>query len=391
MNGSCWRRNSAGFSARRSSAAIGRELSTATRKPVTAAPCDDTAARTDSRSVSTSGAGPRTAGSTSSAGSAATRDSPPGPLYAPSSGRPSARERSSNAPARIAASHCASVSCWSNGVTVNITDPVATGFHSSSGRSTASRSMPVLPMRESRARNTARWAWEPPSTSVSAARTGRSSDGNASDRSPWVRAAPHADAVATVATSAPRKQSRMSLEDREGAGLHPARAGDKTRMPRALWTGSISFGLVNVPVRLYSAVQEHDLHFNFVHEPDGSRIGYEKICKAEEKTVPDDEIVKAFEYEKGEWVYMAEEDFEAAAAENHRTIDIRTFVPFEEIDPIYFERTYYLGPQEDGERVYALLARAMADSGLAGVAKWVMRDRQNLGLLRVREGVITLE
>jgi DNA end-binding protein Ku len=162
-------------------------------------------------------------------------------------------------------------------------------------------------------------------------------------------------------------------------------------MPRALWSGSISFGLVSVPVRMYSAIEEHTLHFNFVHARDGSRIGYEKICKTEGKPVPDDEVVKAFEYEKGEWVYMTDEDFEAAAAENHRTIDIRAFVPYEEIDPIYFERTYYLAPQEDGEKVYALLVRAMADAGLAGVAKWVMRDRQNLGLLRVREGVITLE
>jgi DNA end-binding protein Ku len=162
-------------------------------------------------------------------------------------------------------------------------------------------------------------------------------------------------------------------------------------MPRSIWTGSISFGLVSVPVRMYSAVEEHTLHFNYVHEPDGSRIGYEKICKAEDKPVSDDEIVKAFEYEKGEWVYMADEDFQAAAAENHRTIDIRAFVPFDEVDPIFFERTYYLGPAQDGERVYALLAKAMESSGLAGVAKWVMRDRQNLGLLRVREGVITLE
>jgi DNA end-binding protein Ku len=162
-------------------------------------------------------------------------------------------------------------------------------------------------------------------------------------------------------------------------------------MPRSIWTGSISFGLVSVPVRMYSAVEEHTLHFNYVHAPDGSRIGYEKICKAEDKPVPDDEIVKAFEYEKGEWVYMSDEDFEAAAAENHRTIDIRAFVPFDEVDPIFFERTYYLGPAQDGERVYALLAKAMESSGLAGVAKWVMRDRQNLGLLRVREGVITLE
>ena len=105
-------------------------------------------------------------------------------------------------------------------------------------------------------------------------------------------------------------------------------------MPRAIWTGSIAFGLVNVPVRMYSAVEDHSLHFNYVHEPDGSRIGYEKVCKEEGKPVPDSEIVKAFEYEKGEWVYMAGEDFEAAAAENHRTIDIRQFVPFEEIDPI---------------------------------------------------------
>jgi DNA end-binding protein Ku len=162
-------------------------------------------------------------------------------------------------------------------------------------------------------------------------------------------------------------------------------------MPRAIWTGSITFGLVNVPVRMYSAVEDRALHFNYVHEPDGSRIGYEKICKQEDRPVPESEIVKAFEYEKGEWVYMTDEDFEAAAAENHRTIDIREFVPFEEIDPIYFERTYYLGPAENGERVYALLLRAMEDSGLAGIAKWVMRDRQHLGCLRVREGAITLE
>jgi DNA end-binding protein Ku len=162
-------------------------------------------------------------------------------------------------------------------------------------------------------------------------------------------------------------------------------------MARAIWAGSITFGLVNVPVRMYSAVEDRALHFNYVHEPDGSRIGYEKVCKKENKPVPDSEIVKAFEYEKGEWVYMRDEDFEAAAAENHRTIEIRQFVPFEEIDPIFFERTYYLGPEENGERVYALLLRAMDESGLAGIAKWVMRDRQNLGCLRVREGAITLE
>jgi DNA end-binding protein Ku len=162
-------------------------------------------------------------------------------------------------------------------------------------------------------------------------------------------------------------------------------------MPRAIWTGSIAFGLVNVPVRMYSAVEDHSLHFNYVHAPDGSRIGYEKVCKEEGKSVPDSEIVKGFEYEKGEFVVLGKEDFEAARTEGVKTIEISDFVPYDEIDPIYFERTYYLGPEENGERVYALLLRAMEESSLAGIAKWVMRDRQNLGCLRVREGAITLE
>src|SRR4051794_35683049 len=88
--------------------------------------------------------------------------------------------------------------------------------------------------------------------------------------------------------------------------------GNEPVMPRAIWSGSIVFGLVNVPARLYSAIEEHKLHFHFVHEKDGSPIGYQKVCKKEDKPVPDGEIVKAFEIEKGEWVYMEDEDFEAA-------------------------------------------------------------------------------
>jgi DNA end-binding protein Ku len=163
--------------------------------------------------------------------------------------------------------------------------------------------------------------------------------------------------------------------------------------PRAIWSGAISFGLVNVPVRMYSAIDEHKLHFHYLHAKDDSRIGYEKVCKKEGKPVPDDEIVKAFEFAKGEYVYMTDEDFETAAAEaeGFKTIDIRDFVPYEEIDPINFERTYYLGPAEGADKVYSLLRQAMEDSGLAGIAKYVMRDKQHLGCLRVREGVITLE
>jgi DNA end-binding protein Ku len=164
-------------------------------------------------------------------------------------------------------------------------------------------------------------------------------------------------------------------------------------VPRAIWSGSIAFGLVNVPVRMFSAIEEHKLHFRFLHEPDGSPIGYDKVCKAEGRPVPDSEIVKAFEVEKGEFVYMTDEDFETAEAESQggRTIDIRAFVPYEEIDPIYFERTYYLGPEEGGERVYALLVRALEQTGLAAVAKFVMRNKDNLACVRVRDGVLTLE
>jgi DNA end-binding protein Ku len=148
---------------------------------------------------------------------------------------------------------------------------------------------------------------------------------------------------------------------------------------------------VNAPVRLYSAVADHKLHFHFLHVKDDSPIGYEKVCKKEDKPVPDDEIVKAFEYTKGKYVYMEDEDFEAARVRGYKTIDIEAFIPYEEIDPIFFAKTYYIGPQEGGERVYALLARAMDESGLAAVARFVMRDQQHLGALRVREGVITLE
>jgi DNA end-binding protein Ku len=162
-------------------------------------------------------------------------------------------------------------------------------------------------------------------------------------------------------------------------------------MPRAIWSGAISFGLVNVPVRMYSAIEESDLRFNLIHEPDGGPIGYQKICKAEDKPVEEDEVVKAFEIKKGEFVVVENEDFAAARTEGVKTIEISDFVPYEEIDPIYFERTYYLGPQDGGEKVYALLREAMESTELAAIGKYVLRDRQHLGCLRVRERVITLE
>jgi DNA end-binding protein Ku len=162
-------------------------------------------------------------------------------------------------------------------------------------------------------------------------------------------------------------------------------------VPRAIWSGTISFGLVAIPVRMFAAVSEHKLHFNLLHRKDESPIGYEKVCKLEEKPVPDSEIVKAYEIEKGEYVYLEDEDFAAAQAEGGHAFDIEQFVPIEEIDPIYFERSYYLAPQDGGEKVYTLLVRAMEDADLAAVGTFVMRDREYLGCLRIRDGVITLE
>ena len=162
-------------------------------------------------------------------------------------------------------------------------------------------------------------------------------------------------------------------------------------MARAIWSGAISLGLLNVPVRMYSAIDEQDLHFHYLHRTDNSRIGYEKVCKKEGKPVPDDEIVKAYQVSGRKYVHLEDEDFEAAEGRAHRMFELSDFVPYEEIDPIHFERTYYLGPDTGAEKVYTLLVKAMERSGLAGIGKYVMRNKQQLGCLRVREGVITLE
>jgi len=161
--------------------------------------------------------------------------------------------------------------------------------------------------------------------------------------------------------------------------------------PRALWTGSISFGLVNVPVRVYSAVHEHKLQFHLVHEKDDGPIGYEKVCKLDGKPVGNDEIVKAYEYKKGELVHLTDEDFESVQVEGKHTIELEDFVPYEDIDPTFFAHTYLVGPQDGAEQTYALLLRALEESGLAGIGKFVMRNRQYLGCLRVRDRTLTLE
>ena len=164
-------------------------------------------------------------------------------------------------------------------------------------------------------------------------------------------------------------------------------------MPRAIWRGSISFGLVNVPVRMYAAISEEDLHFHMMHAKDESPIGYQKVCKKEHRPVPDDEIVRAYELDDGSMVVLDEQDFEAAKADGYHAITVLDFVPYDEIDPIYFERTFYLGPQDDGAstHVYTLLVKAIEDAGLAGICSYIFHNREQLGCLRVRDGVLVLE
>ena len=161
-------------------------------------------------------------------------------------------------------------------------------------------------------------------------------------------------------------------------------------MPRAIWSGNVAFGLVSVPIRLYSAIDEHDLDLHLVHVTDGSRIGYLKVCKAEGEPVPDEEIQKGYESD-GKIVLLEDADFEAARGEGRKTIEILDFVPHEQIDPVFFERTYYLGPAEGAEKVYRLLVEAMERAQLSALVDFFFRDREQLACLRVRDGVLLLE
>ena len=147
-------------------------------------------------------------------------------------------------------------------------------------------------------------------------------------------------------------------------------------MPRSIWKGSIAFGLVNIPVELYSAVSSSEgrVKFRQLHKKDNSPIKYDRVCTKEEKTVPYEEIVKGYEYSKGKYVIMEEEDFRAAAVESTKAIDIQEFVDASEIDPRYFEQPYYLLPQKGGEKAYALLREAIKKTGKVGIGNVTLRS-----------------
>jgi DNA end-binding protein Ku len=159
---------------------------------------------------------------------------------------------------------------------------------------------------------------------------------------------------------------------------------------RALWKGSISFGLVNIPIELHTAVRNHRPKFRMLHAKDKAPVRFERVCVRDGKPVAWEDLVKGYEYSKGHFVVMTKEDFQAAAVEKTRTVDIVDFVKAEEIDDRFFETPYYLVPVKSGERAYALLREAIRDSGRIGIAKFILRDAQHLAAVEVIEDAIVL-
>src|SRR4051794_19077774 len=161
-------------------------------------------------------------------------------------------------------------------------------------------------------------------------------------------------------------------------------------MARAIWSGSISFGLLNVPVKLYSAVARRGISLREIRESDGARIRHRRVAEGTDEEVPYEKIQKAFEITSGNYVPISKDEMAALAPEKTRAIEVKDFVDLDEIDPIYFDSPYYLGPAEGAEKAYSLLANAMKRSGKVAIARFVFRNKEHLAALRADQGVLTL-
>lgn len=160
---------------------------------------------------------------------------------------------------------------------------------------------------------------------------------------------------------------------------------------RSIWKGAISFGLVTIPVKLYSATEQKDVSFHQVRRSDGSRIKYKRVAAVDGEEVAYGDIAKGYELGNGETVVLTDEDFKDLPLTTNRAIDVLQFVPLEELDPIFFEKSYYLEPDKAGTKPYVLLRDALEQSGKVAVVKIALRNREALAALRVREGVFVLE
>jgi DNA end-binding protein Ku len=161
-------------------------------------------------------------------------------------------------------------------------------------------------------------------------------------------------------------------------------------MARAIWSGTISFGLLNVPVKLYTAVARRGISLREIRESDGARIKHRRVAEGTDEEVPYGEIVKAFEVTPDRYVPLSKDEMAALAPEKTRAIEVQDFVDLDQIDPIYFDSPYYLGPAEGAEKAYSLLAEAMEKSGKVAIARFVFRNKEHLAALRPGNGVLTL-
>jgi DNA end-binding protein Ku len=159
---------------------------------------------------------------------------------------------------------------------------------------------------------------------------------------------------------------------------------------RAIWSGSISFGLLNVPVRLYSAVSKQTVRFRELREGDGSRVKHKRVAESDGKEVPYEKIVKGYEYAPDQYVILTKDELSELDPKKTRAIEIQDFVDLDDIDPIYFEQPYYLGPDKGAERAYALLVQAMKDARKVAVARFVLRNKEHLAAIRPMDDVLTL-
>jgi len=162
-------------------------------------------------------------------------------------------------------------------------------------------------------------------------------------------------------------------------------------MARAIWKGSISFGLVNIPIAVYPATRREEFKFRLLRKSDLSPVNYKRVAEKDGREVPWDQIVKGYEYEKGKYVMLKDEDFQRVDVEATQTVDIQDFVELDEIDPIFFYKPYYLEPQKGGDKAYALLRDALKDSKKVGVAKVVIKTREYLAGVQPEDGALVLE
>ena len=160
---------------------------------------------------------------------------------------------------------------------------------------------------------------------------------------------------------------------------------------RTIWKGAISFGLVSIPIKLFPATEDKNIKFRYLHKPCQAPLKYQRVCTACGQEVKQEDIVRGYEYEKNRFVIINEEDLEKIPDERTRTIDIIDFVALEEIDPIYFAKTYYLAPGEAGQKPYVLLHKAMEDTGKIAIAKVVIRNKESLAVIRGYKNLLVME